>query len=174
MQRFDAELVGMLRAKLGLATADNGDSDLVQRLLGLMQSVEADFTLTFRRLAGVAAAPAEGTVELDAFTQLFTGATDPVKANLEAWIADWQRRLSVESLQPADRAERMRRSSPAFIPRNHLVEAALNAASDREDLVPFNRLLRIVQRPYEDQPDAAEYALPPRPSEQVLQTFCGT
>ena len=55
----------------------------------------------------------------------------------------------------------MRRVNPAFIPRNHRVEAALNAASERGDFKPFRRLLEILQRPYDDQPEAAEYGRPP-------------
>ena len=68
----------------------------------------------------------------------------------------------------------MRRVNPAFIPRNHRVEAALNAASERGDLEPFRKLLGIIQRPFDDQPESAEYERPPEPSERVLQTFCGT
>jgi len=77
-------------------------------------------------------------------------------------------------LSEADRAERMRRANPAFIPRNHRVEAALSAASERADFAPFHRLLAILQRPFDDQPDAIEYENPPQPSERVLNTFCGT
>jgi serine/tyrosine/threonine adenylyltransferase len=68
----------------------------------------------------------------------------------------------------------MRRVNPAFIPRNHRVEAALNAASEGSDFEPFYQLLGILQRPYDDQPEVAEYEQPPQPSERVLQTFCGT
>jgi uncharacterized protein YdiU (UPF0061 family) len=64
--------------------------------------------------------------------------------------------------------------NPAFIPRNHRVEAALSAASERGDLEPFRRLLAILQRPYDEQPESAEYQEPPQPEERVLQTFCGT
>jgi uncharacterized protein YdiU (UPF0061 family) len=68
----------------------------------------------------------------------------------------------------------MRAVNPAFIPRNHRVEAALNAASERGDYRPFRELLGILQRPYDDQPEVDAYAQPPQPSERVLQTFCGT
>ena len=68
----------------------------------------------------------------------------------------------------------MRRVNPAFIPRNHRVEAALNAASEHGDIDPFHRLLGSLQRPYDEQPENAEYAQPPQPSERVLNTFCGT
>jgi uncharacterized protein YdiU (UPF0061 family) len=63
--------------------------------------------------------------------------------------------------------------NPAFIPRNHRVEAALNAAY-AGDLQPFHRLLGILQRPFEDQPEAAGFEQPPEPSERVHNTFCGT
>jgi len=54
------------------------------------------------------------------------------------------------------------------------VEAALTAASANGDLEPFHRLLTVIQHPYEEQPENAEYALPPQASERVLETFCGT
>jgi uncharacterized protein YdiU (UPF0061 family) len=72
----------------------------------------------------------------------------------------------------------MRMVSPAFIPRNHLVEAALiaaiGAAMGRQDFRPFEELLDAVSRPYEDRPGLERYATPARPEECVLQTFCGT
>ncbi len=68
----------------------------------------------------------------------------------------------------------MRRANPAFIPRNHLVEAALNAASERNDLEPFESLLAVIQRPFQDHPDRQSWAQPPRDDERVLATFCGT
>ena len=68
----------------------------------------------------------------------------------------------------------MRNVNPAFIPRNHRVEAALNAASERGDLAPLRTLLAVVQRPFYDQPEHAEHMQPPLESERVLATFCGT
>jgi uncharacterized protein YdiU (UPF0061 family) len=68
----------------------------------------------------------------------------------------------------------MRGVNPVFIPRNHRVEAALNAASKDSDFQPFNQLVGILQRPYVDQPESVEYSLPPEPSQQVFKTFCGT
>ncbi len=68
----------------------------------------------------------------------------------------------------------MRTANPAFIPRNHLVEAALDAAVERQDFQPFEELLDVVSRPYEDRPDLDRYATAARPEECVNQTFCGT
>ena len=68
----------------------------------------------------------------------------------------------------------MRAVNPAVIPRNHLVEAMLSAAVEREDFGPFEGLLEALSRPFEDRPGLERYAIPPKPEERVLQTFCGT
>jgi uncharacterized protein YdiU (UPF0061 family) len=92
-------------------------------------------------------------------------------AAFDAWVARWRPRLSAEPGQPS---ATMRAANPAFIPRNHLVEAALAAAVERADFVPFETLLDVLSRPYADDPERALYAIGPREEERVLQTFCGT
>jgi uncharacterized protein YdiU (UPF0061 family) len=92
----------------------------------------------------------------------------------EGWAAEWRRRLEEESTDGQARAAAMRSVNPAFIPRNHLVEAALDAASQRQDFQPFEDLLDVVSRPYEERPGLERYAMPARPEECVLRTFCGT
>ena len=87
---------------------------------------------------------------------------------------DVGRRLEKEPGSGQERAATMRRSNPAYIPRNHLVEAALNAAIERQDYQPFEELLDVLSRPYEDRPNRERYAMPARPEEYVSQTFCGT
>jgi uncharacterized protein YdiU (UPF0061 family) len=68
----------------------------------------------------------------------------------------------------------MRSVNPAFIPRNHRVEAIIEAAVNRDDYAPFEELLAVLAKPYQDQPALAAYADPPEPHQRVLQTFCGT
>jgi uncharacterized protein YdiU (UPF0061 family) len=68
----------------------------------------------------------------------------------------------------------MRRVNPAFIPRNHRVEQALDAAIEDENFSPFDELLTVLSRPYEDQEAFARYANAPQAAERVFQTFCGT
>ena len=68
----------------------------------------------------------------------------------------------------------MRAVNPAFIPRNHRIEAVIQAAVTGDDYAPFEALLTVLARPYVDQPDFAAYADPPEPDQRVLQTFCGT
>jgi serine/tyrosine/threonine adenylyltransferase len=164
--QFDAELLERLRRKIGLANAQDGDTDLIKRLLAAMQAAEADFTLTFRRLASVAENPNDSA----ALRELFADA-----AGIDSWLQDWKQRLSSDPQSSTERAANMRSVNPAFIPRNHRVDAALKAASSpQRDLEPFRRLLAVVQRPYDDQPEAIEYGEPPPPEQRILKTFCGT
>ncbi len=163
--QFEARLFDQLCRKIGLADGREGDADLINRLLAAMQEAEADFTLTFRRLALAAESPnAEPRLrELFAQTQ-----------GIDNWVRDWRERLASDPQSAVERGVSMRRVNPAFIPRNHRVEATLTAASERGDYQPFHRLLGILQHPYDDQPEAAGYEQPPQPSERVLATFCGT
>jgi serine/tyrosine/threonine adenylyltransferase len=159
-----ARLVG-LRRKLGLVIEREGDAALAENLLQCMTDNRADFTLTFRRLCDAAEGP-EGDAGV---RTLFS---DP--AAYDGWAAQWRRRLEEESADGQARAAAMRRVNPAFIPRNHLVEAALDAASSHQDFQPFENLLVIISRPYDERPELEKYAAPARPEECVLQTFCGT
>ena len=154
-----------MRRKLGFTQEHEEDAALVEDLLKRMAENRADFTLTFRRLCE-AAAGVEGNQGVRA---LFA---DPVA--FDAWETAWRQRLAKELVSPEERAAQMRRVSPAFIPRNHIVEAALEAAMEQEDFQPFEELLEVLAHPYEDRPGKGRYALPARPEEYVHQTFCGT
>ena len=68
----------------------------------------------------------------------------------------------------------MRQASPAFIPRNHRVEAVIEAAVQHQDFAPFEELLAVLMRPFDDQPGFALYADPPAERNDLYQTFCGT
>jgi uncharacterized protein YdiU (UPF0061 family) len=165
--RFLAAYHAGLGRKLGLAEEHAGDRELAQDLLGRMTANKADFTLTFRALSEAAAAgpAADGPVR-----SLFA---DP--SAFDAWAEKWRARLAQErTVTPAQRRKAMRAVNPAFIPRNHRVEAALAAAEQRDDLSPFEELLTVLAAPYDDQPERAHYADPPQPHEVVHQTFCGT
>jgi uncharacterized protein YdiU (UPF0061 family) len=159
-----ARRAGLLR-KVGLATEHAGDAELVEALLERMATSRADFTLTFRRLSDAAADPMHDKHVRELFA-------DPTA--YDRWAEEWRLRLAEESTSPADRAAAMRAVNPAFIPRNHMVEAALNAATNAQDFQPFEELLEVVAHPYEDRPGRERFALPARPEERVLQTFCGT
>jgi uncharacterized protein YdiU (UPF0061 family) len=156
---FQDAYVAGLRRKLGLQTAEDGDLALAQDLLERMAENHADFTLVFRRLAD----PDGGA------RTLFD---DP--AAFDAWEIDWHRRLAREAGSAETRRAGMLATNPAVIPRNHRVEAVIRAAEDRGDFAPLATLLAVLATPFEDRPEFADYADPPRPDEIVRQTFCGT
>jgi uncharacterized protein YdiU (UPF0061 family) len=168
--QFEAALHAGLRRKLGLSTERAGDAALAEELLEHMRVNQADFTLTFRRLCD-AAAGSQGDAGVRV---LFANPGD-----YDGWASAWRRRLSEEPGTGEERAAAMRAVNPIFIPRNHLVEAALQAAIQSYDFRPFEELLDVVSRPYEDRPDLdrlklERYATPALPEERVTQTFCGT
>jgi uncharacterized protein YdiU (UPF0061 family) len=162
--QFEARFLVGMRRKIGLSSANDGDADLVRRLLTLMRHSEADFTLTFRRLALVAENPVAESQLRELFEQ---------SSELDGWLRDWRERLASDPQAVAERIASMRAASPAFIPRNHRVQAALDAA-ENGDYRLFRKLLGILQRPYDDQAEVSEYSQPPQSSERVVQTFCGT
>ena len=164
--RFQAAYDAGLRRKIGLTVESEDNTATVHALLTLMAEQSADFTLTFRGLCDAVLGP-EGDAAMHA---LF--ATSP--AAFDGWAARWRQRLAEEPGTPEARRAAMRAVNPAFIPRNHQVEAAITAAVSDGDFSPFEALNAVLSRPYEDQPGAELYALPPKEEERVLQTFCGT
>jgi serine/tyrosine/threonine adenylyltransferase len=163
--QFETARMTGLRGKLGLYTEHKGDAGLIQDLLDRMAANHADFTMTFRRLCDAAAGP-EGDPGVRA---LFA---EP--GTYDTWAAGWRLRLKEEPVLVQARTAKMRMANPAFIPRNHMVEEALDAAAAREDFRPFEQLLDVVSRPYDDRPNLERYATPARPEECVRHTFCGT
>jgi uncharacterized protein YdiU (UPF0061 family) len=164
-ESFQTAWLGGLRRKLGLFTERPGDAALIQDLLSRMAANGADFTLTFRHLADAALGP-EGDAAPRA---LFREAEA-----FDGWVASWRRRLAEEAVPPQQRSAAMRVANPLYIPRNHLVEAALKAAVEDEDFGPFNALVDVLAQPFEERPGLEPYTMPPTPAERVYQTFCGT
>jgi uncharacterized protein YdiU (UPF0061 family) len=160
---YEAAYSDGLRRKLGLMQALPDDAALAHELLACMARNGADFTLTFRRLAEAAGGAGD-----DRLRELFA---EP--QNLDEWLAKWRARLRQETATPQERQSAMRAVNPAFIPRNHRVEAAL-AAATRGNLSLVRELLQVLAAPFDDQPQFAAYMAPPRPDEIVRQTFCGT
>ena len=159
----DALLQGQ-RAKLGLRTEHAHDAELAQDWLGLLEAQQLDFTLAWRRLADVA----EGR---DA--SLRDELVD--RAAGDAWLARWKVRCGAEGGDDTERARAMRAVNPLVIPRNHRVEEALEAATERDDLAPFEALLAALRRPYEAVAGAQQYAEPAaREVTARYRTFCGT
>jgi len=154
-REFGDRWLSIMRRKLGLFTEEEGDGALIQGLLDAMQRDHSDFTLTFRRLCVAAESGAEQVGQAE-------------------WVSQWRARIAREPQAASERAAFMRLVNPAFIPRNHRIEAVIVAAVEHDNFAPFEELTQVLSRPYVEQAAFADYAKPPQPEERVLQTFCGT
>ena len=130
-----------------------------------MAKNQADFTLTFRKLGDAAGDEAAAA---DVRAQFM----DP--SAFDEWARRWRERTALEPQAAAERQAAMHAVNPMFIPRNHRVEAVIQAAVNNDDYAPFEELVKVLAKPFEEQPDYAAYADPPLPDQRVLQTFCGT
>jgi serine/tyrosine/threonine adenylyltransferase len=152
-----------MRAKLGLGNEEPGDPELIATLLKWLHDRRADYTNTFRDLSSRSAIENPSALGADLQDPRFT-----------AWHARWTERLDREPGGLDEAVLRMRTANPAVIPRNHRVEAALDAAVQRGDLDPAMRLLEALSDPYSTAFDESDYRQPPNPEQRVYQTFCGT
>lgn len=168
--QYDQAWLEVVRAKLGIspptttdAEADAADRALAAALLTLLARDRVDFTLGFRYLAAT----------LRGEEQRWLGLFHTARSAARDWLARWQGRLGVSA--GAGAAAQMDRVNPLYIPRNHLVEAALAAASDQGDYALFEQLLAVVSAPYRERAEDAAFTVP-APAEQTAryQTFCGT
>lgn len=146
-----------MRSKLGLFGKEAEDETLIDDLLELMQEHEADYTNTFVALTF-------GTLD---------GAEMFGTTGFAEWHDRWQQRLSRQHQTKEEVQELMRSNNPAVIPRNHQVEAALEAAVNGDYSV-LERLLAVLADPFAHSSEQAEYAAPPEPEGGPYQTFCGT
>ncbi len=153
-----------LSRKLGLIEATDEDTALIEDLFSLMAEAKADFTLTFRHLADLAAPDSDSAKVGKIYTP---------PQSLAPWLARWQERLAADDVSPADRQQSMYRANPVFIPRNHLVAQAISAAEDG-DLEPFHTLIARTAQPFTYDEADQPLATPAQADEEVRQTFCGT
>jgi uncharacterized protein YdiU (UPF0061 family) len=149
-------------AKLGLTDVRDQDVSLGDDLLELLHAQGVDYTSCFRALSS--ALRGDGARARSLFA-------DP--APFGVWSDRWLARLPSEASDRRAIADAMDRINPVYIPRNHLVERALTAAT-AGDLGPFRELLDVVVEPFEERPGLDEYAAPAPPSFGAYRTFCGT
>lgn len=154
---YEAKWLKMMRSKLGLTQELPTDKNLIDRLLGWMEAKKVDYTNTFFYLQKDTS-PTQAVYE------------DPIFVE---WGKEWKLRI-IEENSTLQEAQRLMTSvNPAFIPRNHQVEEALNAA-EKGEIKPFHDLLDVLQQPYHFRKDLKEYQEVPESFDQQYQTFCGT
>ena len=162
---FESAHAHGLTRKIGLSGNARGDLSLAKDLLVRMANNHADFTLTFRWLCE---APTEIQGK-ESVRSLFDDSHE-----FDEWAVNWRTRLMEDGVDSQERRVAMRKVNPAFIPRNHLVEEVIVAAVESENFTPFETLLSVLEKPFEDQPRSHRYAEPPLPEQVVHKTFCGT
>ena len=163
--RYQQAFTQQIMRKLGIHADTAGAGDLIQDLFNLMQEERTDFTLTFRHLSDRVSAAGTG----NSVNSIFD-----LPAAFAPWLKRWNKALAQDSIPARQRQAQMYAVNPVYIPRNHLVENAIQAAEKKLDFEPFHRLVDILANPFKYEPENQRYALPPRPEETVTETFCGT
>ncbi len=155
-------LTGM-RRKTGLTSPDNDDLALMNDLLAAMDGQQIDYTMLFCNLAEI----------LQGNENIYTQFDDASK--FKQWVSRWQERLSQETSSTEKRIQSMNQVNPLYIPRNHKVEEAIEAAVFHSDYTTFELLLETLSHPYVHQDGKEEYTQPaPITFNASYQTFCGT
>lgn len=163
---YQSAYLKRMRTKLGLLTETEDDAKLIQDLLELMQKEQTDYTLTFRLLSDLARPEAAGEQSVSALIE--------PPDSFSEWLERWKIRIKSEASDPAAIQTLMYASNPVFIPRNHLLEEVIVAATTESDFEPFESLVDVLSDPFVYQDDLKHFALPPRQDQVVRQTFCGT
>ena len=155
---FAGAMVQGLRAKLGLASAHDDDAALADDLLKLMAEDRADFTITWRRLSTSIEAARDCFLQRDRF---------------DAWAERYRARLATEASEDDARSGAMRRVNPKFVLRNHLAQTAIERAM-QGDFGETERLLKVLERPFDEQPEhEADAGFPPDWASQ-LEVSCSS
>jgi uncharacterized protein YdiU (UPF0061 family) len=147
----------MMRDKLGLFGEDSKDQVLILDLLTWMHQNKADYTNTFCYLMNAKIKN----------NKIFNN------ENFIVWKKRWEERLKLNDNTPEKYLELMKSVNPLVIPRNHKVEEALEFANNN-DLSLVKKLIKILEKPYENQKGIDEYQSTAPISDQKYQTFCGT
>ena len=157
-------VMNVMCKKIGLDGTKTNSHETLTKLLKIMLDNKSDYTLTFLYLSDIIKGKGD-----DLFKQQF------LKPNqISNWLKEWKELIKDENLAKKAIALSMEGSNPVFIPRNHLVERAIEAAVESNDFSEMKTLLTILSKPYEEQSRYGEYMKPPKSHEVVHQTFCGT
>jgi len=162
---FDS-LLQLHRQKLGLVRAEKNDQSLIDDLLAAMTASNVDYTIFFRKLCDF---QEKGTN--DPLRDLFLD-----RATFDSWAERYHQRLAKESEQisAAERRQAMLKTNPKYVLRNYMAEIAIRKAEDDGDYREIDRLLKLLQTPFDEHPDCEEYARHPPVWSQQLSVSCSS
>jgi uncharacterized protein YdiU (UPF0061 family) len=161
IDEFDAiwqkEYYGMMLKKIGMQNHNTKNYALINELLDLMKKQKMDYTNTFR--------------DLSAKLHLEDGKTG--NTEFDSWLIKWKKTIA-KTVGKEHAIKLINEHNPFVIPRNHMVENALDEAVSG-NMKPFEKILTILSKPYQYQAGIEEFIKPPEINfESNYQTFCGT
>ena len=162
--KMSEAMMSVMCKKIGLDSTKPNSKETLTKLLRIMLDNKSDYTLTFRYLSEIIKGKRDSL-----FKQQFLE-----HKQISNWLKEWKELIKDQNLAKKEIALSMESSNPVFIPRNHLIERAIEAAVENNDFSEMKTLLTILSKPYEEQSKYGEYMKPPKPLEVVHQTFCGT
>lgn len=151
---FSSAYLDGMRNKLGLVKKQKGDLALVTNLLELMEKNRVDYTQFFRMLP-----ERLDDSSADAFSD---------------WVSLWKSRIATEDHDISKAIDIMNSVNPVYIPRNHIVEQALELAVNHDDYELIHELLEVLKYPFKQQDGKNYFGSPPEYENTDYQTFCGT
>lgn len=155
----------LFRKKLGFATKQDEDIPLIERLLQAMHDSRIDFTSFFRKLSAI---------KTDAPIQKISLRDDFVDRDaIDKWFADYVTRLQSEANNDLERQVAMNQVNPKYVLRNHLAQQAIERAQAK-DFSEVSKLLQILTKPFDEQPENESYALPPPPNQHAVEVSCSS
>jgi uncharacterized protein YdiU (UPF0061 family) len=155
----------LIHAKLGLKTVQPDDEALTVAMFSLMQANHVDFTLFFRRLGSL---KIEDRAADEPLRDLFID-----RPAFDAWAVQYRQRLAQENSSDAERGAAMNAVNPKYVLRNYLAQIAIEKAQNK-DFSEVDKLLRILETPFDEQPENENYAnLPPDWASQ-LEVSCSS
>jgi uncharacterized protein YdiU (UPF0061 family) len=162
---FSQKLDQLLHAKLGLTTMQAEDSELLDQMFAMMQESHVDFTQFFRRLGNLQI----DNIKLDEpLRDLFLN-----RPAFDAWAALYRARLRQEASLDAERQAAMHAVNPKYVLRNHLAQIAIEKAQNK-DFSEIARLLAILEKPFDEQPENDQYAALPPDWASTLEVSCSS
>jgi len=160
-ERYYAE---MMQQKLGFVAIEETDQRFIERMLLLMQRDRVDFTLFFRAISQI-----NSTDNKNAVKSMF--AQDK---RFDEWFDEFQERIEKEGLDEELRSKQMKLVNPKYVLRNYLAEQVIRKAEDEKDFSALDRLMTVLAKPFDEQPEHEIYAAEPPDWSRELSVSCSS
>jgi uncharacterized protein YdiU (UPF0061 family) len=163
---FFVEYKQLMASKMGFDEVTNDNMELTGRFIAMMEQSGADYTRSFRALNDVSQ---QGGLPHNYLQQQFAGLDA-----FHQWFADYKTLLTRDAVPDSARQQKMRQTNPKYILRNYMAQTAIDKAEREKDYAEIDRLMRVLQRPYDEHPETDHYAGDPPGWASQLQVSCSS